>query len=138
MVHPDNASSANPTQADTDADGVGDACDAAPSGCDATPRAGCRLPTEDLKALFMVKDNANDAKDKLVWKWVKGEATNVSELGNPTAGDAYALCVYGGGGTLAAAAEAPAAGTCAGLPCWTPKGTTGFGYKDLALTRMAC
>lgn len=53
---------------------------------------------------------------------------------NPTAGDAYALCVCGSGGTLAAAAEAPAAGTYAGFPCWTAKGTTGFGYKDLALT----
>jgi hypothetical protein len=82
----------------------------------------------------LVKDNDNDLKDKLVWKWVVGDATDVGDFGDPTASDAYALCVYDPAGpTLLAAAEAPAGGQCEGLPCWAAKATA-YTYKDKART----
>jgi cysteine-rich repeat protein len=68
------------------------------SGCAFTsaPRLGCRTAG---KALLLLKSNVTTSKDKLVWKWLKGQATTFSDFGNlgtPTGTTAYTLCVYSG------------------------------------------
>jgi len=106
--------------------------------CSPAPLGGCFAPTVSQKALLVVKDNATDAKDKLVWKWLKGEAVTLGDFGDPpaTAND-YALCVYDGTANPQPIAEllAPAGGGCGkaadggGVACWQPLATKGFRYK---------
>jgi hypothetical protein len=102
--------------------------------CDPAPKDGCRGPG---KALFLLKNKQADRADKLVWKWSRGDATELSQLGDPTLDTSYALCVYdesGGIPRLVMEADAPAEGNCTGSPCWKPAGTSGFKYRDPALT----
>jgi hypothetical protein len=51
-------------------------------------RSGCRQAT---KSKLNYKGNTNDLKDKLKWKWVKGNATTQAEFGNPTTSADYEL-----------------------------------------------
>ena len=119
---------------DRDEDGTldGDEGGPPPTGfaCASAPEPGCRAPG---KATLVVKNNGG-IKDRFVWKWLKGAATTVADFGAPTAGDDYELCVYDGSGALVTSAGAPAAGLCAGNPCWSSLGTNGFKYKDKDLT----
>jgi hypothetical protein len=96
------------------------------------PAAGCRLPILSGKAKLTIKDNPVDAKDVLKWKWTKGAATMLAELGNPSTTDDYLLCVYDAGARVASL-TLPAGGVCAGKPCWLAK-PTGYKYKDKELT----
>ena len=84
-----------------------------------TPLGGCKAAGKSLLAL---KNNADDSKDKLTWKWLKGAATTLAELGTPTGATNYTLCVYAGS---AAAIVAVPAGSD-----WQATGTTGFKFKD--------
>jgi cysteine-rich repeat protein len=64
------------------------------------PRTGCKTA---LKSVLIYKDNASDTKDKLVWKWIKGQPTSFAQLGVPTGtATAYTLCLYAYAGTTAA------------------------------------
>jgi len=72
---------------------------------------------------------------------VKGEATDPTDFGDPTAGEHYRLCLYDeSGGTPAVVLEAqvPVATTCGTKPCWkglgSPSGSKGFRYKNKART----
>ena len=73
------------------------------------------------KSLLLLKNNADDSKDKLVWKWLKGAATTIGELGDPTGATDYTLCLYSGTG--AAAIALPAGSN------WQTLGTTGFKFE---------
>jgi hypothetical protein len=136
---------ANPTQADGDGDGSGDACDAlfavTASTCAPLPLEGCRTPRAALKSTLQIKDKTPDKSDGLTWKWAKGAATTAAELGDPLWTDRYALCMYGNADTtptLLAELLAPAGGTCKGKPCWKgvgkPAGSKGYKYNDPDLT----
>lgn len=61
--------------------------------CQPMPQAGCRAP---LKSLLQVRDDASNGKDKLVWKWLKGAATDAADFGDPSADSRYSLCLYKG------------------------------------------
>ncbi|HVO28210.1 MAG TPA: hypothetical protein VMW56_31775 [Candidatus Margulisiibacteriota bacterium] len=50
----------------------------------------------------------------------------MAELGDPTAGTTYTLCVYDGTSKLAFWVSAPGGGTCGTRPCWK---TTRSGFK---------
>jgi hypothetical protein len=55
----------------------------APSGCLQASATG-RL---------VIKNDANDKRDRLIWKWSRG-ATDVADLGDPTNATAYRLCIF--------------------------------------------
>jgi len=125
----------------------GDACTTI-SECDgagicehrAAPATGCFLPADSAKALLQIKDKTPDAKDALIWKWIKGEVTTIPDFGAPDTTDAYTFCLYDVSGvtpSVLVRAEAPAAGDCStgnkAKPCW--KSTKkGYKYVDKALT----
>jgi hypothetical protein len=87
---------------------------------------------------FRLKMSPDGAGNRLTWKWTKGDAVSVSELGNPVNGTTdYELCVYeelAGSPLLVMSALAPAAGVCAsGKECWSSS-TMGFRYRDRNLS----
>ena len=49
-------------------------------------------------SVFSFKNRADDNNDKLTWRWLKGEATDVSEFLDPTTTVTTALCLYAGTG----------------------------------------
>ena len=81
-----------------------------------------------------VLDGQPDTKDRVGWKWLKGEATSRAEWGDPVGGTTgYTLCVWGTAGgvpTPPLVARMPGGGTCAGKRCWKATGTKGFAYAD--------
>ena len=108
-------------------------------GCATTPVAGCRMPGTTL---FQLKDNGDDTRDKLTWKWRKGPLTTFEEFGDPVNGStSYRLCVYDETGSIPSlklGAGAPARGIYGkDKPCWKPLGSSmpkGFVYNDKDLT----
>ncbi len=96
------------------------------------PALGCRLPATPQKALLLLTKKVPDSKNRLTWKWVKGDVTAKADFGTPLTTDDYALCLYDGAG-LASTALAPAGGDCAGMPCWSDQ-PKGFRYDDDDLT----
>lgn len=102
-----------------------DSCDALDGCINATqPQVGCRTAQ---KGILLYKDNTNNAKDKLVYKWIKGAATTTAEFGLPTGTTAYTLCLYAGTAALGDATIPPG-------PGWSPISTKGFKFKDLTGT----
>jgi hypothetical protein len=96
--------------------------------CTPTP-AICRTPAVGGRARILLKDNAaDDAKDRLQWRWLKGAATDTTEFGDPINLHTYELCLYGGG-SLVASATAPVDATCNGASCWRQSGR-GFRYRN--------
>ncbi len=104
-----------------------DTCDAQ-DGCQsvAQPQPSCRTAG---KSILIYKDKADNTKDKVIFKWIKGAATTVGELGTPTSTTDYSLCLYGSyvgtTGATIATYSAPA-----GAPKWKTIGTKGYKYKD--------
>ena len=78
----------------------------------------------------MLKDKTPDTRDQIVWKWTKGAATTLGELGDPLGDDAYALCFYAPSDTLLSGSVIPSGGLCRGAPCWAALGGKGFKYVD--------
>jgi len=93
--------------------------------CPVAPQS-CRTAQ---KSLLILKNKADDSKDKLIWKWIKGAATTTAEFADPRATAEYALCIYAGNAdTLVASVHIPASSTK-----WTALGTKGFKYLDPTL-----
>jgi hypothetical protein len=101
------------------------------SGCTPAPTA-CREPIAEGKAKLTLVDRSPSDKDKIIFTWTKGEATSLSDFGDPLTTDAYDLCLYEDG-VLQQGFEIPAAGTCDGRPCWSTAGS-GLSYRDKELT----
>jgi cysteine-rich repeat protein len=103
--------------------------------CPAQPRVGCRVPVASNRATLTLDNKADDRRDRLHWRWMRGQATTKAEFGDPLATDDYRLCIYDGGG-LVADTEAPAGGECDARrprPCWSEKRQS-FTYIDRDLT----
>ena len=103
------------------------ACDEGPDACTGicppTPQLTCRAA--DRSAL-QIKNQSDDSKDRLTWKWTKGAATTTAEFGDPTTTATYALCLYSGGVAAAEIQVAP------GATKWAPLGTKGYKFSDIA------
>ncbi len=102
--------------------------------CGAVPIVGCRQSIQDNKSLLLLKDKGGPT-DKLIFKWIKGEATDASAFGDPVNSTSYTLCVYdeiAGNPELIYQGLVPVGGLCSGKPCW--KSTRkGFRYSDKLL-----
>jgi len=91
--------------------------------CGATPMLDCRRAA---KGAVTIQQKDAGAKDKLVWKWGKGDATTQADFGDPTSTAGYALCVYAGNhSTLVASAQMDA-----DPARWSAISTKGYKYKD--------
>lgn len=99
-----------------------DSCQAGLCVQDASALSGCRT---SVKSLLLLRDKGG-TRDKLVWKWVRGQETSQSEFADPTAGTDYALCLYAGTtAAVAAAAEIPSDPVL-----WSPLSDKGYRYND--------
>jgi hypothetical protein len=94
-----------------------------------------RLPRGSFAVLEKVA-----GKEKLVARFLQGPQLTPAAFGDPLAGTtAYHLCVYDDAGALVDDLAVDRAGDdCGGQPCWKgigkPAGSSGFRYKDPALT----
>jgi len=89
--------------------------------CGAMPRTSCR--TADTSQLAM-KRGASSARDMLLWKWSRGQATSQAEFADPTANAVYTLCVYDAGGSVLTASAPPGGGR------WRALDGHGYSYRD--------
>ena len=102
--------------------------------CDPAPATGCKMAGASS---LVLKNNADDTKDSLKWKWAKGALTDLTDFMNPQTGSAtYRVCVYDASANTQPRMEmdVPPGGTCGALPCWKLSGQTGVGYKNKAAT----
>lgn len=119
------------------ASGVGPCCDDGnpctvdsfdqSSGCVHTPDVrSCR--SAQSNGLGVRTDSAHPRKDKLGWKWTKGEATSLSDFGMPAGTTSYTLCLFAGtGNAVFDHAEVPPSPAK-----WSALAGRGFKYKDAA------
>ncbi len=110
----------------------GDIC--ADGVCSGTsgPDPSCRR-TETTKSVLKIRNRDGANRDKLTWSWKRGDATSLTDFGDPTADSDYALCLFDGTdetALLAHQADLPAGGQCGAKPCWRDRGPRGFQYKD--------
>jgi len=94
-------------------------------GCPPTaePFGTCRTAG---KSIMVLRDHVNDTKDKLVWKWIRGEPTTQQEFADPLTTEKYALCLYAG----SSQALIGKANVAASPTKWTILDAKGYKYKD--------
>lgn len=93
-----------------------------------TPADSCKVAG---KSSLQLKQNSDDAKDSLKWKWSKGADTQITEITDPTQNATYDLCIYDAAGVVAQATIAPG-GTCGDDDCWVAGKKQNYVYKDKA------
>lgn len=69
------------------------------------------------------------SRDRLKWKWQKGDEIDVLALGDPVAVTSHAFCIYEDD-VLIKTMTANPGGSCGGKPCWKAAGGSGFKYQD--------
>jgi hypothetical protein len=75
-----------------------------PVNCPASPSGSCIGPRWSG---LLVRDQGNDARDRIVWQFVRGQDDAPADFGNPTADAGYALCLYDDGNLAAQLQVAP-------------------------------
>ena len=97
-----------------------------PFGCPATPLAGCRNAG---KSKLRIRNDANDQRDSLLWKWSRGAQTALAEYGDPLQTTSYALCLYDHSAGTPTVKLVARSGLCAQGGCWRASATS-WRYKD--------
>jgi hypothetical protein len=118
---------------DGDSDGIFAQRFTPPTGpCSPAPRTDCRERTIAGRGVLLLDAGATPAKDRLVWRWVKGEASAPADLGDPFDTTNVAFCLYDASGAAQPIldAVAPAGGTCRERPCWRTLGAAQIEYLD--------
>jgi uncharacterized delta-60 repeat protein len=102
--------------------------------CPAAPLAGCRVPVRSQGASLQI--DRRHGVSKLAWRWRRGAATTLADIGDPTSTDDLAFCLYDETGTPVLVTEslAPSGGTCDDRSCWRARGIRKFSYGDEAGT----
>lgn len=106
-------------------------CTGIPSTCALVPRTPCKSTTAPTKSLLSIKNVGDPNRDALLWRWKRGQDTNLAELGNPAASDDYVLCLFDESSPTPAllfSARLPAG--CVGDPCWSPSGSSSMRYRS--------
>ena len=99
-------------------------CDGA-GGCLSTLPTGCDSPG---KSILLVQNKNVDAKDRILFKWLKGPQLAPAQFGDPLHSADYALCLYTGPQrTPLAHMTVPHDASK-----WAPLADRGFRYKDAA------
>jgi cysteine-rich repeat protein len=108
-------------------DGLG-ACVDAPM---TTPT--CRRPLQPGASRLLIKNLTPDRRDRVLWKWRKGEATSLADFGMPETRDGYAFCVYELGTptptTALSLVEYYGDPPCGTDPCWR-RSSRGLEFRD--------
>lgn len=92
-------------------------------GCTVVPLA-CRT---SQKSVMVIRDNPNNDRDRLIWRWTRGQSTDFADYGNPATTSKYNFCVYAGT-TAALVAEASVEPPSVN---WSVIGNNkGYRYKD--------
>jgi hypothetical protein len=97
--------------------------DSCAAECPAAPLPNCRTSG---RSLLLLKDKTPDAKDRLLWKWVNGQASTSADFGQPTTTTDHALCLYSGTGAALIADAVVQAGSLN----WQMLGSKGYRYLD--------
>jgi hypothetical protein len=66
------------------------------------PSSACLIAR---KAVVLIKNDDDDTRDRLKWKWQRGHALDYAEFGDPATTTSYSLCIYdrsGGSSSVAA------------------------------------
>lgn len=103
------------------------------AACPTAPRSGC-TPAAVRGASLGIRGGATPDRRSLVWRWGGAGTVDPSAFGDPSSRDSLDLCIYADS-ALALATRAPAAGTCAGRPCWAAA-AAGFAYNDRERTPL--
>ncbi len=111
-----------------------DACDGAGSCAGVAaplPAALCRAPSKSRAAFVQLKDHILDTRDGLAWRWNKGQATAITDFGDPTRNTRYSLCLYDQSSDPQPRIEVGmfAGGSCNARPCWK-RTRSGFRYSS--------
>ncbi len=110
--------------------------------CPAEPALGCR-ESQKSKLAIKIDDDASSLRDRLRWRWEKGDETLAGALGDPVDGATnYQLCLYdepSGVPAFVGSVVASFGEACGGDPCWTFQGPVGdprkLRYRDRAFRR---
>jgi hypothetical protein len=98
---------------------------AAQVACDAVPLVGC---LQSAKAKFSLHDDpVKDNKNKVIWSFVRGDNATFEDLGDPTATDAFSVCLYDG---RAGVPELIMEQQVLAGANWRTQANNGFGFGD--------
>ncbi len=91
--------------------------------CGLSPQPSCRTAA---KTLLLIKNKDNDGRDKLIWKFIRGQSTSFLDFSDPTSSARYTFCLYAGA-TETLVQEMSIDPTLGG---WGVSGGSKYGYFD--------